>query len=300
MKFIYMDESGKQFLNDSFRNRFLFGALIIDRKNVPPALKAFKESFSKLKDKVKQGIREDSKNTGLSDNMSSDRSTRIIDKFEIHSNEVFNPHQDKKRGTATIENPWKFIKEDEALELLSELLLKIHPFIESIYMFEIERASYKSFFSPPKHKLPVAQNELIKYIVEDFHHLSQEQSTYITIVTDTIDSKSRDLFIDEIFSNNYDNLWVEAILVESYKNAFIQLIDLITYLYYLDYSGQLDKEQPSKPFKRFKKHYKEHYLNKMVIKDLITHLQNNPTFKADDIPTEVAATLTHVDTEIKI
>lgn len=275
MKFVYMDESGKGFLKMPSPSRFIYGALIIERDNVSQALEIYKEIFSSAKKKVHQGLKEDAALKQLSQDERSKTIEKVLEKFEIHSVELFNPNIDKttKQGDIIKHNPWKYISNFERVKIVEDLFTNLKPMINQIFMFQIEKESFNELFQKDpsvKEKEQIAFQAIIDYILDELTVFSKSDDCEIALIMDTLDSKTRESFVKKISDGNYPNLWAEPIVVESHKNAFVQLIDLITYVFYLNYTEKIEHPE----HKRIRKAYKSQIKDLIITKDFVESLDD--------------------------
>lgn len=267
MKFIYMDESGKGFLNSPSQNMFVYGALIVEKNNVSKALTIYKKLFTRAKEAIKKGMREDKELALRPSQERADHIHSVLEKFEIHSVDVFNPKKDSGRRK---ENPWKYADTVERSIIIEDLLKEIKPMVHKIFMFKIEKQPFNEFVKkihqPSSETL--ANHLFMPFMFGTLNDWAEIDESKIALITDTLDAPIREDFIKYLSEGPYDNLWSEPILVESHKNAFTQLIDLITYLFYMDKSGKLDLTE----HKRLRKIYRSEIRDMIDVKDLVNFL----------------------------
>lgn len=134
-------------------------------------------------------------------------------------------------------------------------------------MFHIHNKTFDDHFPDHtiKEKTALANKYITQFVLEELS--STYSSEKVFLVMDNLDSEIRDSFVEELEGKNYPNLWAEPIIVESHKNAFIQLIDLFTYVFYLDYSDKFVRRR----LKRVRNAYRSQIKDLITTKDLFTH-----------------------------
>lgn len=265
-----MDESTRDFLEKTEDAIFIYGALIIEKEKVAPALEIYKKIFKTARDKIHTGLKRNEKIKQLDDDTRSTAIDNVLKKFEIHSYELFNPRRNEtnKKGEITKYNPWQFIENSDRLGIIETLFTEIKPFISDIFMFQIHNKSFDNHYPGKsiKEKRILANEHITQYVLKELSILSISDN--IVFVMDNLDSDIRDAFVKELSEKKYPNLWAEPIIVESHKNAFIQLIDLFTYVFYLDYSNKFEKRK----LKRVRNSYRSQIKDLVSIKDLLTYI----------------------------
>jgi len=272
LKFMYMDESGKGFMNSSHQNFFIFGGLILDKDKVYDALSDYKQIFQKhrkeLQTRVNQGIP-----FVKGSEEKSNRIHNMFSKFELHAADIFNPGLDDKRGNIIVkENPWKYYPDSNRLELVNEVFKTIGPYIDKIYMFKIERQDFIDFCNKVINIKPTDQAAyrfLIPFVLEEFDLWLTSNNKTGAFIPDKLDASIREKFVIALRDHSSDNLWAEPITVESYTNAFTQIIDLITYSFYIVHSNAQHKAN----FNAIRKAYNKHISKFVEIKDLVPNLK---------------------------
>ncbi len=268
---MYMDESGKGFMKSPDQKVFIFGGVILDRTNVYNALIDFKEIFQEHKSRLREIINQNIPHVEGTEEK-SDRIHNMFWEFELHAAYLFNPErEDVRKGEIKKENPWKYYSNDLRMELVNEVFKKIEPFIEKIYMFKIDRPNFTQFCreidQSPTDKL--AYKLLIPKVLEEYNTWLQLSNRTGAIIPDRLDPFVREGFVASLQENNLENLWSEPITVESYTNAFTQIIDLITYCFYVVYTDAQHKQN----FKSINKAYKKYLADHVEVKDLVTVLR---------------------------
>lgn len=294
MKFIYMDESGKSFLRSTIDTRFIYGALSIERENVAKVLKVFKEIFKDAKSKVHEGVKKHpefqvpKKGTleekSLINGERGNKIEKTLENFEIHSVDLFNPTKDKLNNQREIikYNPWQFIDSSDRSKIIEDLFKSITPLIGNIYMFQIEKESFNTLFTnneTMKQREKTASKVIIQFVLEELNSLAVSEGERFALIMDTLEGKTRDAFVTEIEENKYPMLWAEPIVVESHTNAFIQLIDLFTYVFYLEYSGKIEEPE----FKRVRNSYRKYPKKIIITKDFMDSLELEETQKEEKV-----------------
>lgn len=268
---MYMDESGKGFINQPDQKVFIFGGLVLDKKNVFDALNKFKPIFQHHKNTLHKKVNESIPFT-KGTNEKSLRVDSMLDKFELHAIEIFNPERDNIRNGKLIkENPWRYYPDDLRLELINLVFSAVKPYIDKIFIFKIDRPGFTEFCKKIDEKPSdrLAYNFIIPFVLEEFDNWLKESENKGAIIPDKLDANIRENFVNELKEFSSDNLWSEPIIVESYSNAFTQLIDLITYCYYVVYTNAEHKAN----FKAINKAYKKHVKDLVDEKDLVQHLE---------------------------
>lgn len=273
MKLVYIDESGKGFVNDPQQDYFIYGGIAVEKENVETVLNIYKTHFKKAKEKVKKSYEENLKTT-MSEEDYSNFMRELSEKFEIHSVEVFNPTREKvRKGVLKKANPWKHISPVELSKMIEDIMVEIFPYIERIVMFKTDKDKFLDFcgeksFEKTNEK---ADELIIECVLDTFNEMGSSTDSHVTLVTDMLSSDTRELFVKKINEKtaNLHKLWAEPIIVESSKNAFTQIVDILTYLYHLDVSGKIEKEQ----YKKIKSVYKQQIKDKIERVELIDYLK---------------------------
>jgi hypothetical protein len=272
-----MDESGKNLITQDKQSVFIFGGMVLDKSNVYNALLDFKIIYQQNRDIVKKKLNEklDEKiNAGeMTIEEKSKKIHEMIGHFEFHAVEMFNPKRDKIKSKRVLkENPWKYCSTEQIFKGIHDILIKITPYIDKIYMFKVDKSSFIEYCNDkgliPKDDL--VDNKMIDFIINEYSNWLKEKDKKGAIVPDRLDSTIRDLFVDKIRDTCPDSFWSEPIIVESYSNAFIQIIDLITYCYYMIYTNANNKSN----FNAIKKVYNKHIKNIIIEKDLVEYLNS--------------------------
>ncbi|WP_393947804.1 DUF3800 domain-containing protein [Lysinibacillus sp. PWR01] len=268
-----MDESGKGFLNSAEQKVFIFGGVILDRSNVYNALRDFKVVFQKHKQKLREIINQQIPHENGSQ-VKSDRIHNMFSEFELHAAYLFNPErEDVRKGNVIKENPWKFYPNEVRMELVNEVFKAIDPYIEKIYMFKIDRSSFTDFCNDINSKPTdiLSYQLLIPNVLKEYDSWLETNGGTGVIIPDRLDSKIRELFVEFLQDKSLQNLWSEPITVESYTNAFTQIIDLITYCFYVVYTDAQHKQN----YKAIKRVYFKYLGKHIEIKDLVKKLRED-------------------------
>lgn len=266
LKFMYMDESGKDLISQSDINVFIFGGMVLDKDNVFQVLTDFKEVYQKYRLKLKAHL-----NQNISGPDKGKRIQRMLGSFELHASEIFNPTKDKRRGTKIYkENPWKYFPRADVFMLVDELLNAVKPYIESIFMYKVEKQDYLDYCTINQKEVSDGNiyDLTIDYILKDYHQWLSSQNKKGALIPDNLDSTIRDRFVKIMNEHSINDFWSEPIVVESHSNAFTQLVDIITYCYYVVYHKNKKKEHYDAIKRAYNKHIKELVKEKDVIENL--------------------------------
>lgn len=267
--FMYIDESGKNMITQSSINTYFIGGLNVESERVFEALNKFKVKYQQAREKLKKQYR---KNTP-----EAEKSKRISDtffNFELHAVEMFNPTRDKKRKKLYRENPWKYSNKQEIIQFVNEILLEIKPFIKNVYIFKVDKPEILQYCREngiqPKDNL--LDDYMVEFVVNSFNDILISTNKKGTILPDNLESRIRDQFVIEIGKVGSKNLWAEPVVIDSASNAFTQIIDIITYCYYLIYTGKCEDDE--KGLKPVKTAYTKHIEGLIVEKNLIEYLNS--------------------------
>lgn len=261
-----MDESGKGMLNQKNQDVFIFGGMVIDKDHVYDAINDFKKIYQKNRNLLKKYL-----NQQINTADKAQRIHHMINKFEFHAAEIFNPDMDQVRKNKIIkENPWKYYPVTARFKLINEILSTMKKYMSRIYMFKVNKLDFLSHCT--NHGLnpcdTLLNEKMADFILMEFDNWLKEESKRGAIIPDRLDSEIRDIFVEKIKQYSPDHLWTEPIIVESYSNAFTQIIDIITYCYYMVYKNTTHKTN----FKSVQKAYNIHIDKLVVEKDLYKNL----------------------------
>lgn len=273
MKIMYMDESGKNIISQPKQNIFIFGGVIVDQSRIYEALNEFKDIYQNSRIKLKEMVKKEFLKEGISEQEISRRMTKMFDKFEFHAVKMIN-RKDKYRGKKLIEeNVWKYCPPTEVFKIINEIFIKISPYINSLYMFKVEKQSYIDYCNglsiTPSDSL--CYEHMIEFVLSEYNSLLMSEKIKGAIVPDRLESRIRDNFVQAIHVQKYNTFWTEPIPVDSDTNAFTQLIDLITYFYYKIYINDTNMDN----FKAIKKSYLKHIKDIVIEKDLTEYLKKS-------------------------
>jgi len=266
LKFMYMDESGKNIITQKSQSVFIYGGMILDKDNVYNALSDFKVIYQQNRNAIKKKL-----NDKITTEDKANKIHEMIGHFEFHAVEMFNPLRDKIKGGKVLkENPWKYCSIEQRFKVIHDILIKITPYIDKIYMFKVDKVSFIQYCSEngltPKDAL--VDDSMIDFIIDEYSSWLKENGRKGAIVPDRLDSVIRDSFVNKIRTTCPESFWTEPIIVESYSNAFIQIIDIITYCYYMIYTNANTKPN----FKAIQNVYNKHIKNIIIEKDLVEFL----------------------------
>lgn len=269
--FMYIDESGKNMITQTNIDTYFIGGLNIESEQVFEALNTFKDKYQKVREKLKKQYRQNTNE--------SERAKRIKDtfyNFELHAVEMFNPTRDKKRKKLYRENPWKYSNMQEIIQFSNELLSAIKPYIKNVYIYKTDKPEILKYCSENGIKATdtLLDDYMVNFVVNSFNDILISTDKKGTILPDNLDSRIRDQFVSEIGNTSSRNLWSEPVVIDSASNAFTQIIDIITYCYYLVYTGKCDTKEELKPVKTA---YKKHIKSFIIEKDLIEYLNLKKT-----------------------
>lgn len=231
MEFMFMDESGKNILTQLNQDIYIFGGLIINKENVFLALDAFKTIYQEHRNALKQELK-----NKISTPDKGMRIQEMLFNFELHASNIFNPNKMQMRNGKLIrENPWRFYPASKRFKMIHDLFISITPYITKINMFRAEKTSYIEYC---KQNNIIPNNDsldekMIKFIINEYNDWLCMNNKKGTLITDRLDSNIRDKFVHEIHISNHQQYWSEPITVDSQFNAFTQIIDIITYCYYI-------------------------------------------------------------------
>ena len=270
MEFMYMDESGKNILTQSNQNLFVFGGLILNKDKVFDALTAYKSIYKRNRDAIKIRL-----NKGIITPDKGERIQKMLEKFEFHAVKIFNPNkQTVRKGRVIEENPWLYYPAAERFKLIHDVFINISPYITKVVMYKVEKASFLQYCSI-KGLTPsdaMLTDKMIEFITDEYHEWLQKANKKGTIIADRLDSTIRDGFVTKINVSKHKHYWTEPITVESHLNAFTQIIDIITYCYYIVYTNATHKDN----FNAVKNVYNTHIRKLLEEKDLVDFLNQNP------------------------
>lgn len=268
MKVMYMDESGKNIITNPAGKVFIFGGLIIEHKNIYSALNEFKKIYQDtrnlLKLQAKKDLDKQKLNNLITEDQLSNMMNDMFNDFELHATKMIS-RRDQTRGRKTQLNPWKYISEARIFEIIHDILSKLSPYIDNIYMFQMNKTQYTEYLT--KNHLNISDeqsyDDMIGFIVDEYNNLLISNNTKGVLIPDKLDSLIRDKFVDSINNKNIVTFWAEPVTVESSSNAFTQLIDLITYFYYKIYI----KDTRMSNYRAIDRAYKLYLKDKIIIKD---------------------------------
>lgn len=269
MIFMYIDESGKNMITQKSINTYFIGGLNIESKEVFSALDNFKIKYQEAREKLKKQYK---KNTPKDERLK--RMNAAFSNFELHAVEMFNPKRNNQRKRVYKENPWQYSNNQEIIKFVNELLRDINPYIKDVYIFKVDKQDLldyckESGITPTDTLL---DDYMVEFVVKSFNHILVSSDKKGSILPDKLDSRIRDQFVKEIRSIESKNLWSEPIVLDSASNAFTQLVDIITYCYYLVYTGKCD--DPTKDLKAVKSTYEKYIKGFVNEKNLIDYLKN--------------------------
>jgi hypothetical protein len=266
MKFMYMDECCKNLISNHNHTVYIYGGMIIDKKDVHAALSDFKGIYQRAKTYLKERMKQQLKNNPDKGNIMQ----TVFDKFELHAAQIFNPDHTIRKGQIKRYNPWKYSDPRETFNILHTLIDKLTPYISEILIFKIDKSNILNYGT--KKGINIDDNyvdeKIIEFIIEEYDTWLKKFNQKGALIPDKLDSGLRDKFVDKINMINPDFFWSEPIVVESYSNAFTQLIDIITYCYYLVYTNASHKQN----FKAIQRLYYKRIKPKVVEKDLYEKL----------------------------
>jgi hypothetical protein len=267
MILMYMDESGKNIITQPDQQIFIFGGLIIKQDHVFDALLKFKTIYQKYRTDLRFYL-----NQNISGTDKGDRIQKMLTNFEFHAVQLFNPKKNiTRKGKVIKENPWQYYPDTKRFTLVNDLFYQMLPYIDQLIMFKVEKPSFISYCKKsglvPKDEL--VDSLMVDFIIAEYNKWLKDKGLKGVIVPDRLDSKIRDKFVQKIKSYASPTLWTEPVCVESYFNAFTQIIDLITYCYYIVYTQAKTKSN----YNAVEKVYNRTIKNLILEKDLIQYLE---------------------------
>lgn len=271
MKFMYMDESGKNIITQHRQKVFIFGGLVIDKSNIYPALADYKLIYQKARNDLKTVVKKNLKQEKISEYEISKRMMKMFDNFEFHAVKMINRKDIIRNGKLLEENPWKYMNEPQIFEIIHNLLTNMSNYIDTLYMFKIDKQPYIEYINNKNIKPNdlICHQDMIEFIIEEYEKILCAINTEGALIPDRLDANIRDAFVLSLYTKKSKNLWSEPITVESNSNAFTQLIDLMTYFYYKIYID--DNDMPN--FRSINKLYSKYLKDKLIEKDFIKEKQ---------------------------
>lgn len=241
MKFMYMDESGKNLISDPHQTVFIYGGLIIDHQNVEKALTDFKVIFQEARTYLKEEMRNNFEGNPAE---KTEAMHKVFNKFEFHAVEIFNRrHKTKGNGEVKRYNPWKYAQPSTTFSLVRRLIEAIHPYISDVFIYKVDKSKLTTYFQATN-TTPhddFVHDEMIRFVINEYDQWLKQYDKQGALLPDKLDPDIRERFVQEINTYNSQAFWSEPIIVESYTNAFTQMIDVITYCYYLVYTNASNK-----------------------------------------------------------
>lgn len=267
MKFMYMDESGKNLITQPKQNVFIFGGLVIDDEHIYQALKEYKLIYQQARERLKEIVKKELKKQGVKEDDICKRMDKMFGKFEFHAVNMINRKDKVRKGKVIEENPWKYMSVAEIFEIINKIFIKLAPYINSIYMFKIDKKPYKDYLIKKGVKPTdcLCHQDMIEFIIEEYERFLKSNATEGALIPDRLDSDIRDKFVFNLHSKKSSTLWSEPITVESNTNAFTQLIDLITYFYYKIYI----KDTNMYNYNAIRRAYLKHIKDKVIEKNFL-------------------------------
>ncbi len=267
MEFMYMDESGKNILTQPNQNFYLFGGLVLNNDNVYQALNVFKTIYQTARDELKIEL-----NLKIKTKDKAQRIQKMLDKFELHAARIFNPtKQNVRKGKLIEENPWQYYHPAKRFKMVHDIFIGIAPYVTKIIMFKVEKTPFLQYCTQngliPSNEL--LDEKMIEFVIGEYEDWLSGTKKKGTIICDRLDSSIRDSFVLKINASNHKQYWSEPVVVESHLNAFTQIIDIITYCYYMIISNATHKDN----FKAIKNVYNKHIKGVLEERDLINYLQ---------------------------
>ncbi len=267
MEFLFMDESGKGLISDSGQKVLIFGGMIMDSGAVYDFLIEYKKVYQAARAYLQKLMRKEFKE--LPPEEKAKRMYSMLNQFEIHAVEIFNPKKEKKK-----ENPWKYANAQGIFKTVNDILIAMNPFIENIFMFKVDKQDVIDYYQRNGIQATdtAVVEKMIDYIIIEYHEWLKGKGEKGALILDRLDSGIRDMFVEKIHQFNSGEFWTEPIIVDSCSNAFTQVIDLITYCYYLIYTNAKHKDN----FKAIQRSYYKYLDSKIIEKDLVKNfLENN-------------------------
>lgn len=273
MKFVYMDESGKNIITQPKQQVFIFGGLIIDKSNIYKALEEYKCIYQEARTNLKIVVKQALKQEGVSEKDISLRMQRMFNKFEFHAVKMINRKDISRNGKLIEENPWKYMNESEIFKIINNIFIRMSPYINNIYMFKVDKQPYINYLNAKGVQATdsLCNDDMIEFIVDECNMLLKSENSKGALVPDRLDSYIRDKFVEIINKKNSINLWAEPITVESNTNAFTQVIDIITYFYYKIYINDTNIYN----FNGINKAYLKYLKDKIIVKDFLENQIKN-------------------------
>ncbi|WP_275373617.1 DUF3800 domain-containing protein [Clostridium tertium] len=267
MKFMYMDESGKNLITQPKQNVFIFGGVVIDAEDIYPALEEYKSIYQQARAQLKNLVKKELKNQGVEEADIAIRMNKMFGKFEFHAVNMINRKDKVRKGLVIEENPWKYMSEAEIFRIINNIFIKLSPYIHSIHMFKIDKQPYMDYLNEEGVQATdhLCHQHMIEFIIEEYERFLKYNSTEGALIPDRLDSVIRDIFVLSLHSKKSSTLWPEPITVESNTNAFTQLIDLITYFYYKIYI----KDTNMCNYNAIRRAYLKHIKDKVIEKNFL-------------------------------
>lgn len=262
-----MDESGKNLMSDPKHNIFIYGGLIIDKENVENSLYKFKEVYQEARAYLQGEMRNKFEGEG-SDKSNAMR--QVFNSFEFHAVEIFNNRHRIKRSKIVAYNPWVYADVSQKFNYVRDLLEAISPYITKVFIYKVEKNLLKNFQKENGITIDddYVDREMIKYIIKEYDKWLIKENTKGALLPDMLDSDIREKFVEEINLYKSNHIWPEPIIIDSSTNAFTQIIDIITYCYYMISQDLQHKDN----FKAIQRLYHQKMEKHIEVKDLGLYL----------------------------
>ncbi|WP_140420199.1 DUF3800 domain-containing protein [Bacillus cereus] len=280
-----MDESGKNLISDPQQDIYLFGGMILDSQQVFQAIETFKPIYQRcrnyLKKVTKEALDKAVESGEIDEKMLQKTMDELFATFELHAVQMFNPYHKMKKGRIKHYNPWTYSDPTVRFQFLTKMITDMLPFISEISIYKVTKEEINDFFTrnniTPSDKF--VDKAMIEFIIKEYNHLLEQDGKKGVLIPDKLDSGIREEFVVQINKHNANFLWAEPIVVESYYNAFTQLIDLLTYTFYLVETNANTKPNFKGIQRLYHKHMKKHVKVKELCADFLEKQQNVLTKK---------------------
>ncbi len=270
-----MDESGKNIIKQTNQYVFIFGGIVIEKDNVYKALDDFKKIYQEAKFVLRKNLR---KKITSADR--AERIKKIIEKFELHAVEMFNPKDNlTKKGVIRRENPWQYYPETEIYRVIHNILIKLSPYISNVQMYKVDKSKIMTYFKEngisPDDQL--VYEYMIKFVIREYDQYLHRRQKKGALVLDNLDSSFREKFVEYLSENRSQLLWTEPVIVDSISNAFMQLTDIILFCYRIMYLESTHQKR----YRTIEKVYNKFIKSLVIEKDLMVMLSqpNKPLRK---------------------
>lgn len=282
MDIMYLDESGKGlFTNPVHKGLYLFGGMIVNKAVVYDCLNKFKPIYQEHRKELRKILRKEIAGEDREQVLKT-----LMNNFEIHSVKIFNTKE-------PYTNPWYYYPVEKKFRLLNDLIDVAIDSVEVVYFFRAQKVSIGKYIDEQNYIMPSHFKEkvfydrktdeyMIKFIVSTFHDWLDEKGRKGTIVPDELEPHIREGFVEAMKNIGSSLCWDEPIVVNSAMNAFTQLVDIFTYIYFkLENTPEGETENTSgvdgsfNLIKAIRRIYKKKIKDKVIVLDLEEYLRKS-------------------------